>query len=108
MVLDEQLAFERLVAELSSEFINLPAGEIDAAIRRAFERTAPVGAFDRATLYRLDGSGRVRVSVTWSGETVPPSQAAAEPTDRPWTRERLLAGDTVAFAAPDDLPSNDD
>src|SRR5262245_39712252 len=57
ITIEQQLAFERLVAELSAYFIDLPVHATEDAIREALRRVAGVLEVDRGTLYRLGPEG---------------------------------------------------
>ena len=59
MVLEGQLDIERLVAELSVQFINLPADQIDEAIRTALRRIGE--ALQLGSLHLLPGFARWNV-----------------------------------------------
>jgi formate hydrogenlyase transcriptional activator len=103
--IEEQLAFERLVTDLSAHFINVPVGDIDAGIRDALRRISPVFHVDRSTFYRFGPDGQVRGSVSWTTKDVPPLSVQRNLKELlPWTTERLLAGEVVSHAALDDVP----
>jgi hypothetical protein len=58
--------FHPFVAELSTQFINLPADRINQAIRTGLCRVCAEIALDRSTLYRIDGDRRPVDEVTGS------------------------------------------
>jgi formate hydrogenlyase transcriptional activator len=109
LAIEEQLAFERLVAELSSQFINLPAAEIDRGIREALARISTALGVDRSTFHSIGRDGELHDPISWTAPGVQPlnvREAAKELF--PWTIERVLAGDVVAFSTPDEIPSDID
>src|SRR4051794_12263415 len=55
--LEEQLEFERFVTELSSQFINLPDDQVDAAIRNGLAHVCTRLGLDRSTFYRIQPAG---------------------------------------------------
>ena len=50
--LEERLRFETLIADLSSKFINLPAGEVDREIEDAQRRVCECLGFDLCALWQ--------------------------------------------------------
>ena len=106
--LEEQLEFERFIAESSFQFINLPDDLVDDAIRNVLGRVCGQFGLDRSTFYRIDGDVAVD-SLCWSAPSVP---AALKPLPvgalLPWTLERLRAGEIVEFSRLDEIPSDTD
>lgn len=99
------LAFDRLLADVSAGFINLPADKVGGAITESLRRISETVGVDRTQLIRFgDGQGVPRV--TQSGAThgtlegSPGSLAALFP----WAIPRLLADQTIVFGRLDDLP----
>lgn len=109
LVLEEQLEFERLVAELSGQFINLPSDQIDDAIRDALRRIGEALDLDRATFNKIAPDGLLFDPVSWERSGIPPLPAPVWARERfPWALDRLLAGDVIAFSTPGDIPSEID
>jgi formate hydrogenlyase transcriptional activator len=104
---EDGCAFERFVADLSSQFINLSAGEIDAAIRQALERSCRNFDLDRATFLRMGPDSVLSSAVSWERPGVEPIPAVAW-TELPWTLERCRAGQAVSFASLDEVDSEPD
>ncbi|HEY7440877.1 MAG TPA: sigma 54-interacting transcriptional regulator [Vicinamibacterales bacterium] len=104
---EQRLAFERLVAELSSRFIGLEPDSMDRAIRDALRQVCELLDCDRGTFVRIADDAAVYAE-SWaapgvrSGAWVP----AARPF--PWMTERILAGEAVLFSTIDDIPSEID
>ncbi len=55
--LQQRLDFETLIAELSSRFINLPAGEVDREIEDALRRVCEPLGIDLAVLWQWSDAG---------------------------------------------------
>jgi PAS domain S-box-containing protein len=104
-----QLEFERLVADLSSQFINLPAERVDDAIRDALERIGEALDLDRCTFFRILPDGTAFAAIGWERPGIPPAPAPIQITERaPWAFAILSAGDVVSFSNIDDLPDATD
>jgi signal transduction histidine kinase len=100
------VGFERLAASvLASILIAGPAGE-DAAIISGLHGIAGFLGVDRATLWQWDEADeRYNISHRWlSDATGDPPVSIAE-REVPWLSSRLRAGHAVAFASPNELPT---
>jgi hypothetical protein len=85
--------FDRFVAELSTQFINLPGDRINEAIRKGLCRVCAEIALDRSTLYRIDEDRRPVDEVTGSVNGGAVEGDSEAPLVRlPWSLERVLAG----------------
>jgi PAS domain S-box-containing protein len=107
--LEEQLEFERFVAELSFQFINLSADQISDAIRAGLGRICQQLGLDRGSFVRVGQDGVIVEPITWTAAGVPPvngPQAARELF--PWAFERVLAGEVLAFSTIDEIPEESD
>jgi hypothetical protein len=62
--LEERLRFETLIADLSSKFINLPAGEVDREIEDAQRRLCELLDIDVCGLWQWAGSSRRYITIT--------------------------------------------
>jgi transcriptional regulator with GAF, ATPase, and Fis domain len=104
--LDSQIEFERLIAELSVQFINLPSEDVDHAIERAFQRIAEALDIDRGGLYELPEDGVVTRSIRWARPGVPvvPTPVNA-PQEYPWMFETIRSGDVVCFSNLSEVPN---
>ena len=106
--LDEQLAVERLSAELSSEFSNLMDGDRSAAVERGLGRTCQQFGLDGAAFWRLSAEGTQLERVSWAAsgrsfDVWPPDKAHF-----PWALERAVAGELVAVSSVGDVPNEVD
>jgi transcriptional regulator with GAF, ATPase, and Fis domain len=109
LAFEDQLEFQRFVAELSSRFINLPTDRIDEAIQTSLGRLCGQLALDRAALYRVDADGTLDGYIGWSAAGVPAIAGPFPARERlPWALERIQAGQTVLFSTLEDVPSQID
>ena len=107
--LEAQLDFERMVAELSVQFINLPDTEVDSAILEALRRTGEALALVRCTFYRLHANGEATNVVSWQAPGVPPIPASIPAKEQfPWALNQVLSGETVCFSGVDEIPNTID
>jgi hypothetical protein len=61
--LENLLEFETLISDLSSRFINLPAGDVDREIADALRRVCDLLAIDSAVLWQVSGNLQRMTSV---------------------------------------------
>ncbi len=107
--LERQLAFQTLVARLSTDFIRLSSAEIDGGIGRALETISRFANVDRAVL-ALYGQGeftRWRVFHEWHTEGLQPLSElfdGVSAAEFGWTWNELRAGHPVVFSDPSELP----
>jgi PAS domain S-box-containing protein len=107
--LEDALEFERAIATLASQFINLPAERVDDAIRDGLARACDLVHVDRALLVRLGPEGVVRSRLVFTGPDLDPVDEEIVVRDRfPWTFERVLSGDVVSFATLEEVPADVD
>ena len=103
--LSERLAFERLLADLSVMFANLPADRVIEEIEHALARLIEFLDFDRSSLGELPAQGaqfEILCSAARDGfEPIP--RGPAPPL--PWYFGELRAGRRVVFSSPADLPA---
>jgi PAS domain S-box-containing protein len=106
---EEQLNDERLVAELSLQFINLPADRVEAAIRDGLRRIGEECDLDRCTFFRFSRDGWLVEPVGWvrPGCQAAPNRLHAA-ADFPWAFETLLSGRVLAFSTLEEIPSAPD
>ena len=107
--LEERLEFERFIAELSFQFINLPSDQVDEAIRNGLRRVCEQFGLDRSAFFKIDPDGLLTDPLSW---TRPGAPALTGPLPAkklfPWMLERVLAGEVVAFSALDEIPNEID
>jgi formate hydrogenlyase transcriptional activator len=102
--LEEQLEFERFVAELSGQFINLPADQINDAIGNGLRRICEQVGLDRSTFYKIGGDGALVDSVSWTAPGVPLDASAGAVKRFPWSTEQVRAGEIIAFSTVSEIP----
>jgi PAS domain S-box-containing protein len=104
-LIEAQLAFERLVAELSVQFINVPADEVDAAIQRALGRVCEALGIDRGTFFRIEDDGMLTSPLSWQRPGIPPIPAPTSAVERfPWALATVRAGEVLCFSTLDEVP----
>jgi PAS domain S-box-containing protein len=107
--LEDALAFERAIATLASQFINVPGERVDEALRGGLACACDLVHVDRALLVRLGPEGVVRSRIVFTGPELEPVDEEIVVRDRfPWTFERVLSGDVVSFASLEEVPRDVD
>ena len=104
--LQEQLEFERFVAELSGQYINVPVEQIADATGDGLRRVCEHLGLDRSACYSIDADGVPAAVAIWAGPGVP--MPALAPTRFPWATARVGAGLTAAFSSLDEVPDEVD
>ena len=104
--LEQQLEFERFVAELSFQFINLPSDQVIDGIREGLRRICQEFHLDRCTFVRVGPDGVLFEPVTWTAPGIPSVEMPLPARTRfPWAIERVLAGELLAFSTLADVPN---
>jgi PAS domain S-box-containing protein len=105
--LERLLAFETLISELSSRFINLPPGEVDHEIEDALRRVCEPLGIDLAVLWQFSSAAPDVVAPThfYYAPGVPRVSEPMRQEHYPWTRQQVLAGRTVVVSSLDDVPA---
>jgi signal transduction histidine kinase len=103
---DQNARFNELVAELSTSFIRASISEIDDEINRSLERIAEMLDLDRSTIAEFRPDGLAVFSHGWVRD--PRQDLIGQSLDvnalLPWTKEKMLAGETVVMSSVDRLP----
>jgi PAS domain S-box-containing protein len=104
--LEERLRFETLLAETSSRFVNVPADQVDGDIEGAQRRICELLDLDRSTLWQVSGTEPVSLVLThiYQPQGTPPAHEQFTEKLFPWTRQKVLAGETVTVTKMSDLP----
>jgi signal transduction histidine kinase len=103
---DELLAFERLLAELSAGFVNLATTSVDDAIIDALRRIVGLLDVDRANLIGfLPQTGESYLTHSWTVDGFAPAVPRPVSRDFPWAMQRLQAGHPIVFSRLDELPA---
>ena len=103
--IEKQLEFERLIAELSHKFINLPSEQVIDEIRDALRRIGETLDVERASFWRMHPDGQPLVPITWHGPGGSNSPVLRSRQEFPWVFEALLAGRMVCFSRLDEIPN---
>jgi formate hydrogenlyase transcriptional activator len=106
LTVEEQLEFERVVADLTVKFINVPSERIDDTIREALQRIGETLEIDRCQLFRMKPDGMATDPVGWRSPGVgpPPSPVDTE-AQFPCLSETLRSGRPVCFSTVDEIPN---
>jgi formate hydrogenlyase transcriptional activator len=106
--LEERLKFERLLAEISANFVNLPADRIDRGIEDAQRRICELLDLDRSTLWQVCEGEPGTLLLTHVHQPPGSLPSAAERMNAgdffPWTVRKVLDGETVIISKVTDLP----
>jgi len=97
--------FEALLADLSAQFVNLPAARVDDAIRDVQRRVCEFLGLDLSVLWQWTGIDRRYLILTHIyGEVTPPDEPMAAADFFPWCQREILAGHTIVVSSLDNLP----
>jgi PAS domain S-box-containing protein len=100
------LAFETLISDLSSRFINLPPDAVDGEIEGALHRVCELLGIDFAVLWQWSAASPGVIAPTHSSPALGGLQAR-EPLSQeqyPWMAQEMLAGRQVALPTVELLP----
>ena len=92
---DELLAFERMLADLSARFANVPVERVESEIQIAQTILRQFLGFDRATFGEFQEDGSLVVLSSTAVEGFEPTPLGQLPGQLTWFRGRLLAGEIV-------------
>ncbi len=104
----ELLPFERLLAEISTLFINLPADHIDNEIKAAQRRICELLDIDRSTLWitSQDDPGTLLLTHIHQPPGIPsPPERMSAKDFFAWTAQKVLGGETLALSKMSELPA---
>jgi PAS domain S-box-containing protein len=103
--LEEMIRFEKLLSEISTHLVNLPAEQIEREIEQGLRRVVEFLGVDRGGVYIFSGD-RTRISrkYFWGMEGIPESAPILENQKFPWLSEKLRKGEILVIPRVDDLP----
>jgi len=102
----DRLRFETLLADLSANFVNLPANQVDSQIVSALQRLVMFLGLDRGGLAELlVAQKQLVITHSFHKPGVPPQSRTIVDDQLPWYGEAIRKGEPLRLAAlPDDLP----
>lgn len=105
--LKARLRFETLIADLSSKFVNVSAGEVDREIEDAQRQVCECLGLDLSTLWQWTADAPRYFTMTHiyrplGGPPLPERIDAQELF--PWSLQQLVAGRVMAISSPEMLP----
>ncbi|MEA3232699.1 MAG: GAF domain-containing protein, partial [Thermodesulfobacteriota bacterium] len=103
---EKTLEFERLLATLSSRFINLPTDQVESEINRALKRVVEFLDVDRSSFFELDEDKKTIVTIqSYAVGGIEPFKSNDVSTVLPWYTEKIIQGDIIIYSRlPDELP----
>jgi len=105
--LEDRLRFETLLTDLTAQFINLPADQVDQTIIGVQRRVCEFIGLDLSALWQWGGEQSQFLVMTHLFRAVegppPPERMEAE-AYFPWCQRELLAGRTIIVVSMDELP----
>jgi PAS domain S-box-containing protein len=103
--LEERLRFERLFAELSARFVNLPAAELAEEIDRGLQLLVESLGVDRSTVYQFsEDMAELRITHSRAAEGIKPMRLGGVNTMFPWFTKKFREGGMVLYSGRQDLP----
>ena len=102
---EELVAFERMLADLSARMANVPADRVEAEMQMAQAILRQFLGFDRSTFAEFQDDGSLVVLSSTAVEGVEATPLGPLPTRLGWFIAKLRAGETLALQDPaNDLP----
>ncbi len=102
--LEELLAFERLLSDLSARFANVTVDDVVAEIESALERILRFLGFDRSAFWEFVDDTNQHFLCSAAVEGLEPPAIGPVPADLSWIASELRAGRTVVIRSDKDVP----
>src|SRR5512136_508110 len=105
---EERLRFETLIADLSSEFVNLPSCDVDRKIEDAQRRVCECLGLDLSALWQwsIETPSVLTLTHLYRALEGPPAPKRMDAREHfPWCQQQLLAGRVIAVSSLDELPA---
>ena len=104
--LEERLRVETLLVDVSSKFVDLPAGEVDREIMDAQLCICEFLELDILVLWQVidDAAGILSATHRYSVQQGRQPAVRLHEDDYPWFKRQLMAGRMVDFASLDERP----
>ncbi len=105
--LEARLRFETLIADLSSKFVNLPAGEVDREIMDAERRICEALDLDISAIWQWSAGppGRFTLTHYYSAQDGRLPSIQLSESDFPWFRQLMIEGRIVPISSLDEMPA---
>jgi transcriptional regulator with GAF, ATPase, and Fis domain len=109
LALGERLGlFERLLADLSATFINVPSEQVNGVLQDALRQIVEAFDLDRSTLWSAE-DGDLIYAHDWTRPGFPTAPGRISARELlPWSLEKTNAGELVQFSSVDEVPSEVD
>jgi PAS domain S-box-containing protein len=106
-LVQEHLRFEKLLAELSATFVNLPADQVDSRIESALRSIVEFLRVDRGGLAQvLADQNQLVITHSYHRPGVPPNPRLIVDEQLPWYAKTIYGGEVLRLPLlPDALPS---
>jgi formate hydrogenlyase transcriptional activator len=102
---EDLLAFERVLADLSARFANIPAEQVEFEIQVALTILRQFLGFDRSTFGEFQEDGSLVVLSSTAVEGIEPTPKGPLPSHLSWFLAKLRAGEIFVVQSPNhDLP----
>jgi signal transduction histidine kinase len=108
--ISEARRFDELVGEISAAFVRAPEDQIDDEIKRWHKQIVLSLDLDRSGIGRIDAQNKTFYLIhQWARPSIPRNPEALNFGSRaPFLTQKLLAGETVIYSHPDELPKDFD
>jgi transcriptional regulator with GAF, ATPase, and Fis domain len=103
--LEDRLQFERLLVQLASGFVGLPADRVDDAIETAQRRIGETLGLDRSSLFQLSPDGEMILTHSWVAPGFEPYPSRINAREHfPWVLQKVLRGEVIRYSSHTELP----
>ncbi len=102
-----RLEFEKLIATISTHFINIPLDQIDRGINRALQAIAEFAGVDRGYLFEFRDNADSFMNYEWCGEDIESQRERRRilaEREFIWSIQKLKQADTIRVNHTSDLP----
>jgi len=103
---EERIRFERLLAELSASFVNIPTENIDQNVENVLRQIGKTLGLERTDVAQMNSdSGQLQFTQSWTAEGVVSITGMTTNENFPLLTQLITSRDEhILFTAPDDLP----
>jgi PAS domain S-box-containing protein len=101
----DRMTFEKMLSNLSTTFISLPAEQIDTKIENNLGSIAEFLKIDRITFVEYSrGRAELKVTLSWRGQGIQPVSAVMTTNRFPWWTKLLLRNEMIFVSDLEALP----